>query len=100
MAVIDGNLAVIALSTDDLTAAERHASAALGSKERHLGSDHPELAVTLITLGTIRRRRGDRREAARLHRRALAVLRPVVDPGHPLLRTNEDNPATATGALP
>ena len=79
-----------------LAAAERHARAALGSKERHLGPDHPELAVTLTTLGTIRRRRGDRREAARLHRRALGVLRPSVVPGHPVLHTIEHNLATAT----
>ncbi|MDP8937154.1 MAG: hypothetical protein M3O23_05410 [Actinomycetota bacterium] len=54
-----------------------------------------ELAVNLTTLGTIRRRRGDDGEAARLHRRALAVLRSSVDPRHPLLRTIEDNLATA-----
>lgn len=96
VAVVDGNLAAVALARDDLAAAERHARAALGVKERHLGRDHPELAVTLTTLGTIRRRRGDRREAARLHRRALAVLRPSVVPGHPLLRTVEHNLMTAT----
>jgi tetratricopeptide (TPR) repeat protein len=96
VAVVDGNLAAVALARDDLAAAERHARAALGAKERHLGPDHPELAVTLTTLGTIRRRRGDRREAARLHRRALAVLRPSVVPGHRVLRTIEHNLATAT----
>jgi len=65
-------------------------------KEHLLGSEHPELAVTLTTLGSIRRRRGDHREAARLHRRALAVLRPAVDPAHPLLRTIQDNLEAAT----
>ncbi len=96
MAVVDGNLAAVALARDDLATAERHSRAALRRKERHLGADHPELAVTLTTLGTIRSRRGDHREAARLHRRALAVLRRAVEPGHPLLRTIEDNLACAT----
>lgn len=96
VAVVDGNLATIALAHDDLGAAEHKARTALRVKERHLGLGHPELAVTLTTLGTIRRRRGDHREAAQLHQRALAVLRPAVDPTHPLLRTIEHNLLEAT----
>ena len=92
--VVDGNLAAVGLATDDLAAAERHAGAALGVKERHLGPDHPELAVTLTTLGTIRRRRADDRER-RGCTDELAVPCSSVDPRHPLLRTIEDNLATA-----
>lgn len=91
VAVVDGNLAAIALRRNDLATAERRACAALAGKERRLGSAHPELAVTLTTLGTVRRRRGDAAGAVELHRRALEVLTPAVEPGHPLERTIEEN---------
>lgn len=91
VAVIDGNLATVALRTGDLRAAEGHARAALAGKERRLGEGHPELAVTLTTLGTIRRRRGDAAGAVALHRRARDLLAPAVEPDHPLLRTIEEN---------
>jgi hypothetical protein len=86
-----GNLATIALRRDDLPTAEGRARAALAGKERRLGPVHPELPVTLTTLGTVRRRRGDAAGAVELHRRALEVLTRAVEPGHPLLRTIEGN---------
>jgi tetratricopeptide (TPR) repeat protein len=95
VAIIDGNLATVALRRGDLAEAELRGRAALAGKERALGPTSPDLAVTLTTLGTIRRQRGAAREAAALHRRALAVLRPVVEPDHPLLRTIEENLAAA-----
>ena len=95
VAVIDGNLATIALRRNDLPAAERRARAALVGKQRRFGPAHPELAVTLTTLGTVRRRRGDAVGAVELHRRALKVLTPAVEPEHPLLQTIEENMAVA-----
>ena len=98
VAVVDGNLATIALRRDDLPGAEQRACAALAGKERRLGSAHPELAVTLTTLGTVRRRRGDAAAAVELHRRALAVLTPVAEAGHPLQRAIEENLSVALEA--
>ncbi len=98
VAVIDGNLATIALRRNDLPTAERRARAALAGKEHRLGRTHPELAVTLTTLGTVRRRRGDAAGAVELHRRALEALTPAVEPEHPLLQTIEENMAVALEA--
>ena len=96
VAIVDGNLATVALERGDLTEAERRARAALQAKQRSLGARSPDLAVTLTTLGTIRRCRGDLRDSRRLHRRALELLRPNVEADHPLLRTIEENLAAAT----
>lgn len=96
--VIETNLAALALARGDLEAAEEHARRALAIKRAALGSTNPELAPTLTTLGTIRRRRGDDIDAVAWHLRALAVLEPVVEADHPLLRTIRANLATARGA--
>ncbi len=91
VAVVNGNLALLALERGDLVAAEKYATDALAGKEAVLGSSHPELAPTLTTLGTIRRRAGDCSGAITLHQRALAVLVPQVEAGHPLLVTIRAN---------
>ncbi|WP_405060184.1 tetratricopeptide repeat protein [Kribbella sp. NBC_01505] len=96
VAVVDGNLAAIALARGDLVGAETRARLALSGKENALGNRHPELAPTLTTLGTIRRRCGDPDEAVELHRRALDLLAPHVVDGHPLLRTVRGNLEIAT----
>jgi len=97
--VVDGNLATCALARGDLCEAECRAWAALTAKVAALGPTDPALAVTLTTLGTIRRRQGAAGEAVELHRRARAVLRPAVEADHPLLATIEANLAAALGEL-
>lgn len=97
VAIIDGNLAAIALRRDDLATATTTAARALRAKEAVLGTEHPDLAVTLTTLGTATRRAGDDTAAARLHQRARDVLLPHVDADHPLLTTIEHNLALAIG---
>jgi tetratricopeptide (TPR) repeat protein len=99
VAIVDGNLAAIALRRGALAEAERYGKAALAAKEAVLGPTSPDLAVTLTTLGTIRRKRGAAAAAVRLHQRARDVLRPHVDPDHPLLHTIEDNLITAKAAV-
>ena len=96
VAIVDGNLATIALGRGRLPDAERHARRALAGKEAVLGRNTPDLAVTLTTLGAIRCQQGAVAEAVRLHRRALGLLRPAVAAGHPLLGTIEDNLAEAS----
>lgn len=91
VAVVDANLATLALARDDLNAAQTHAERALAGKNATRGAEHPDLAPTLTTLGTIRRRLGRHADAVELHQRALDVLAPHVDPEHPLLDTIRAN---------
>lgn len=98
MAIVDGNLAAVALRRGALDDADAFARAALAGKEAALGSSSPELAVTLTTLGTVCRQRGAPEEAVRLHQRALALLERIVEADHPLLRTIHDNLTAAVAA--
>jgi hypothetical protein len=89
--VIDGNRALIVLAAGDLSGAERFARNAIAIKTRHLGTAHPELAVTLTTLGTILRRQRRHLEASEQHQRALAIIQPAVHPSHPLIAIIDNN---------
>ncbi|MEY2434035.1 MAG: hypothetical protein QOC92_3760 [Acidimicrobiaceae bacterium] len=95
VAIVDGNLAAAELRRGALNDAEAYARSALARKEAALGSSSPELAVTLTTLGTIRRQQGAPSGAVQLHQRALALLRPEAEADHPLVRAIEDNLAIA-----
>lgn len=96
VAVVDSNLATLALARDDLDAARTYAEHALACKQATLGPTHPDLAPTLTTLGTIRRRLGSPADAIALHQRALDVLASQASPDHPLLATIRANLQVAT----
>ncbi|MFE5947170.1 tetratricopeptide repeat protein [Streptomyces sp. NPDC056480] len=58
---------------------------ALVLKERLLGSNHPELATTLVNLAMACRSTGQEDRALRYLIRAVQILTPQVDPDHPTL---------------
>jgi hypothetical protein len=69
---------------------------ALAIKEHWLGRNHVELVPTLGTLGVVRRRRGDEREARRLYERAIRLLHERVADDHPHIATLKANLARLT----
>jgi Tfp pilus assembly protein PilF len=62
----------------------------LAIKERVLGPDHPELAATLCNLGVIEHEAGNTANATGYYARAISILRPAVQAGHPTLRICQD----------
>jgi CHAT domain-containing protein/tetratricopeptide (TPR) repeat protein len=69
---------VEALVSNGLTAADKtldQAERALRLKERHFGVSHFEVAVSLRNLGALRTERGEFKQAALLHARALSIRR-------------------------
>jgi tetratricopeptide (TPR) repeat protein len=100
VAVVEANLANVALARDDLDAAQTYAQHALAIKDAALGPSHPDLAPTLTTLGTIRRRLGCHAAAIALHQRAFDVLAPQASPDHPLLATIRANLLVASDHQP
>jgi serine/threonine protein kinase/tetratricopeptide (TPR) repeat protein len=79
-----------------LTASGRYAEAlALGEeqlalREELLGTDHPDVAVTLHNLGLLRLSIGDRAEARALLERALAIREATLGPDHPDVAATAD----------
>ena len=59
-----------------------HGTTGLQIRERQVGAMHPELAHTLVNLGTMLAERGERGEARGLYERALRLLDGKVDAGH------------------
>lgn len=76
LAVLHNNLGVIAAEQGDEDAAERHYRAALDIKERLLGPDHADVAMTLQNLGVLTEDRA-------ILERALEIFEATLDPGHP-----------------
>jgi tetratricopeptide (TPR) repeat protein len=68
-----------------LEEAEASYRAGLAVRERILGRDQPELAATLLNLGRILDRRGDRAGGRELAERAVRNLEGRVVPNHPFL---------------
>lgn len=64
---------------------------ALRLKERHLGVSHPEVAVSLHNLGTVRTERGEFDDAVALHRRALLIRRATLSFDAPELADSLDD---------
>ncbi|CAK9253913.1 unnamed protein product, partial [Sphagnum jensenii] len=56
---------------------------ALAIKERHYGSDHPEVATTLAILGSAYGKLGDTQKKRELLERALAIKERHNGPDHP-----------------
>jgi len=52
-------------------------------KEKILGPDHPDTAMTLNNLAVLFQSRGDLEQASSLFRRALDILETTLDPDHP-----------------
>jgi serine/threonine-protein kinase len=75
-------LARIALATGDGAGARRHAEAAVAALRTALADDHPLVAMARLDLADALAAT-DPRAAADLHRRAAAVLDPVLAPGAP-----------------
>ncbi len=67
------NAAVLQEQLGDTARAEARLREVLAWRERHLGSDHPDVARPLRTLAFLEQRRGDVTAAAALLERALAI---------------------------
>lgn len=83
--VVQSNLADLLINTDRLEEAAQMLDAILATEQSELGPDHPSLASTLNTQGTLAATRGRNEEALELYRRALAIRRVALPAGHPAL---------------
>ncbi|MEM9458727.1 MAG: tetratricopeptide repeat protein [Myxococcota bacterium] len=61
---------------------------ALAIRQRALGSDHPDVALSLDSLGSVAYWQGKYEEARDFHRRALAIREKVLGPDHPDVATS------------
>ncbi len=52
-------------------------------RERVLGPDHPDTAISLNNLGSLLRAQGELNAAQHLYKRALAIREHVLGPNHP-----------------
>ena len=74
------------LELDGFSVVEEAATAydrALALKEKLLGPDHPDVAMTLNNLAVLRRAQGEHAEAAALYRRALSAFERALGKRHP-----------------
>jgi hypothetical protein len=74
------NLAALEVAEGNWAAAERLYRRSLAIKEKLLGPDHPDTALTVAGLGALSR-------DETLLRRALGIFESSLDPAHPLLAT-------------
>lgn len=96
------HLAGVYRALGDLAEAKRLHEDALVVRERVLGSEHPDIAASLISLGNIRASMGENAEAKRLHERAYDLQVRTLGPDHPELIHTLNNLATVdyqTGEL-
>ncbi len=63
---------------------------ALAIREKVLGPEHPDTAITLGNLSTLYYRKGDYKGAEPLYRRALAIREKVLGPEHPMTARSLD----------
>jgi hypothetical protein len=80
-----------AAADGDYLAAERLLREAAVIQEATLGSNHPDLAITLNNLGFVCERTGNFAEAERRYRRAHAIAVASLSPGHPFIATSLKN---------
>jgi hypothetical protein len=80
-----------AAGADDYEASERLLREAVALQEVALGHVHPDLANTLNNLGVVYERTGNLRGAEQCYRRAYGIATRALVPGHPFIRTAEDN---------
>jgi hypothetical protein len=64
---------------------------ALALKEKLLGPDHPDTALTLNNLAVLRNEHGNTAEAVALYRRAIAAFERTLGKRHVKTRTCRDN---------
>ena len=63
-------------------------------REKALGPEHPEVAMSLNNLALLYRNQGHYTEAEPLHKRALAIREQALGPEHPDVATSLENYAT------
>ena len=73
--------------------AERLYRRAVALKEKLLGADHPDVAMTLNNLAVLLKKREKYEEAAALYGRALAIFEAALGPDHPKVVTCRKNHA-------
>jgi tetratricopeptide (TPR) repeat protein len=79
------NLAAVLFARGDLAQAEQLYRRALAVKEKLLGADSTDAALTLNNLGALLKLAGRPEEAAGLLERAVTVLQDRIAPDHPHL---------------
>ena len=77
------NLAALCQSKGNFTEAGRLYERALAIKEKLLGSQHPDVAVTLNNLAVLYKSLGKYAEAEPLYLRSLLILRQTLGNAHP-----------------
>jgi tetratricopeptide (TPR) repeat protein len=77
------NLAALHYRRGNTLLAEAFYWWALHLKEKILGPEHPDTAMTLNNLAVLFRSQGKSEQARPLFRRALAILENTLDPEHP-----------------
>ena len=80
-----------AVGDGDYAAAERLLREAAVIQGATLGSNHPDLAITLNNLAFVCERTGNHAEAERGYRRAHAIAVASLSPGHPFIATSLKN---------
>ena len=71
--------------------AEIYSRRALALKEKLLGAEHPDVAVTLNNLGLLLKKQGKLSEAAERYERALAIFEAQLSSDHLKLLTTRAN---------
>lgn len=84
---VEANLADLLIRTDRFDEAARTLDQVLAAEQAALGPDHPDLAYTLNTQGTLADAQGRHEDALALYRRALAIRRAALPPEHPAIAT-------------
>jgi len=60
-------------------------------KEKLLGAQHPDVAMTLNNLAVLLKANGQREAAAQLYQRALQIFEQTLGPEHPKVITCREN---------
>jgi multidrug efflux pump subunit AcrA (membrane-fusion protein) len=85
------NLAALYQATGRLAEAEPLYRRARSIKEKLLGPDHPDVAMTLNNLAVLYKKLGRREEAAQLYQQALSIFESALGPEHPQAVTGREN---------
>ena len=81
------NLGALQYAKGNATKAEQLYRRALAIKEKVLGRDHPDVAMTLNNLAVLYKSQGRFTEAEPLYRRSLSIFQKVLGPSHPKVVT-------------
>ena len=91
MAVNLNNLAALYQAQGKLKEAEWRYRRALNIKEKLLGPDHPDVAMTANNLAVLYKSEGKYEAAESLYRRALKIFEKALSPTHPKVVTCRAN---------